>query len=181
MPESSHEFTHHRPALLRVASDGFPMWLQAWLSPEDLVQHTLLEACQARKRIAELGDAAQMFGYLRAALMNNLRDAIRKFDPRRGDVSQNQVRESSRHINDLFRADQTSPSERAARAELLAKLRASLAALPDAQRVVVELRYLRGLRVVDIAGKLNRSVGAVSLLLHRAMAKLRNVLPDPND
>lgn len=46
--------------------------------------------------------------------------------------------------------------------------------LPPAQREAVSLRYFGGLRVVEIACVLGRSEGAVSLLIHRAFATLRD-------
>ncbi len=48
-------------------------------------------------------------------------------------------------------ADQTSPSERAVRREDRLRLARSLAQLPEDQRRVVELHYLKGLTVADVA------------------------------
>ncbi|MFO0824667.1 MAG: sigma-70 family RNA polymerase sigma factor, partial [Gemmataceae bacterium] len=73
---------------------------------------------------------------------------------------------------------QTSPSERVARNERFAKLATAISELPTTQRVVVEMRYLQGLKVNEIARNLGKSEGAVSLLLHRAMTALRGLLAE---
>ena len=57
----------------------------------------------------------------------------------------------------------------------------ALAALPDAQRVAVEMRYLRQCKVKEIAEALGRSEGAVAQLLVRAMDALRHVLREPGE
>jgi RNA polymerase sigma-70 factor (ECF subfamily) len=50
--------------------------------------------------------------------------------------------------------------------------------LTDAQRTAVVLRLERDLPIAEIAGRMNRSEGAVKLLLHRAMAAVRERLAD---
>jgi RNA polymerase sigma-70 factor (ECF subfamily) len=48
--------------------------------------------------------------------------------------------------------------------------------LPDAQREVVRLRYRRELTIEEIARVTRRSTGAVRVLLHRARARLQQLL-----
>jgi RNA polymerase sigma-70 factor, ECF subfamily len=179
MPEPPPDLAHHQPALLQFAARRVPAWLQGVLCPDDLVQETFEEAYRAPARFVGM-TAAAVFAYLREALQNNLYDAIRKHAMKRADVSAAVLAESSVRLAEYFAADHTSPSERAERSEWFARLADAINNLPDAQRVAVEMRYLRGLRVGEIARKLDRSVGAVSLLLHRALAALRGVLDDPN-
>jgi RNA polymerase sigma-70 factor (ECF subfamily) len=65
-----------------------------------------------------------------------------------------------------------SPEEAALAADERRSVRALLAALPEDQRRVLELR-LAGLRGVDIAVALGRSPGAIKMLQLRAMTRLR--------
>ena len=116
--------------------------------------------------------------FLRRSLTNNLIDAARKFGRSRSDVSPDALAESSGRLADWLVAADTSPSERAARNERYARLAAELAALPDDQRIAVEMRYLQGLKVTAIAMLLDRSEGAVSQLLRRAVGALRNGLAE---
>lgn len=163
----------HRPALLAWAEARTPEWVRAKLDPADLVQQTLLDA--VRGGVPD-GDRAAL-AYLRRALTNNLIDAARKYAPARADVPADPG--GSNDPAAWLAAADTSPSERASRNERADRLRAGLAALPEGQRAAVELRYLNGLRVADIARLLDRSEGAVSLLLHRAVTALRVTLADP--
>lgn len=52
----------------------------------------------------------------------------------------------------------------------------AVARLPEAQREVVRLRYLRELTIDEIARLTRRSSGAVRVLLHRARGRLQRLL-----
>jgi RNA polymerase sigma-70 factor (ECF subfamily) len=73
-------------------------------------------------------------------------------------------------------ADQTSPSQRAARQEQLLRLAEALARLPEDQRMAVELHHLRGCAVAEVARRMGRSDGAVGALLVRGLKRLRVML-----
>jgi RNA polymerase sigma-70 factor (ECF subfamily) len=62
------------------------------------------------------------------------------------------------------------------RAERLLELSQALARLPKDQRTAVELRYLHGLAVPDVAERMNRSTLSVTGLLYRGMKILRDVM-----
>jgi RNA polymerase sigma factor (sigma-70 family) len=70
-------------------------------------------------------------------------------------------------------AGHTSPSQRAIRAEELLRLAGALAALPEPQRRAVELHYLQGLPLAQIATALGTTRPAVAGLLHRGLKALR--------
>src|SRR4029077_7628137 len=76
-------------------------------------------------------------------------------------------------------ADQSSPSQRASRNEDLLRLAEALARLPEDQRRAVELHHLHGYAVAQISVELGRSKGAVGALLFRGMARLRELLAQP--
>lgn len=56
---------------------------------------------------------------------------------------------------------------------------AALRRLPDGERSVILLRYIEDLPEATIATRLGQSVGAVSMRLSRARARLRRILGDP--
>jgi RNA polymerase sigma-70 factor, ECF subfamily len=60
----------------------------------------------------------------------------------------------------------------------VAKVWRAVGELTDAQRTAVLLRLERDLPIAEIAGRMNRSEGAVKLLLHRGMAAIRERLAD---
>jgi RNA polymerase sigma-70 factor (ECF subfamily) len=77
---------------------------------------------------------------------------------------------------DLLDPDPTPEEEAVAQAECLS-LRAALAALPEAQRLAVELK-LAGWSGEQIAATLGRSPAAVKQLRFRALGQLRTVLAE---
>jgi len=167
----------YRPALEQWAIAQLPGWMRGKFDPADLVQQCLLEALKSRDRLAGLPDH-EALAFLRRILTNNLIDAARKFTPARQEVSPALLAESSCRLADWLVAQDTSPSERAGRNERFERLATRLAQLPDAQRIAVEMRYLQGKRVTEIATFLGRSQGAVAQLLHRAILQLQEQLSE---
>lgn len=179
MATKAPEIDRHRPALQLWAECQMPGWLRGKLDPADLVQQTLLEVHLACDRLAPMADH-EVLAYVRRMLSNNLIDAARKHGRSRTDAASDDSGESSMGLADWLAAEHTSPSERAERNERFERLAVALAGLPDSQRIAVEMRYLRKLKVSEIAAHLNRNENAVSQLLHRAVAALRGVLVEPN-
>jgi len=69
-------------------------------------------------------------------------------------------------------APDADPAGLALRAEEARRIRAAVAALPDDRRQVVLLRFADGLSAREIGQVLDRSEGAVRVLLHRALKDL---------
>ncbi len=90
-----------------------------------------------------------------------------------------ELEKSSATLEALLASEESSPSHGAARAERLMELSLALAKLPDDQRTAVELRYLHGLAVPDVATRMGRSTVSVTGLLYRGMTVLRHVMSEP--
>ncbi|MCY2964548.1 MAG: sigma-70 family RNA polymerase sigma factor [Planctomycetota bacterium] len=140
-----------------------------------VVQQTLWEATRAPR---PAGEGRDLVAWLRRLLANNLRDEIRKATAARRDfrreVSLDQALDaSSAHLAVWLGSQQSSPSQQAARAEELNRLAHALAALPDDQRLAVELHHLRGLPLADVSAQMSRTKEATASLLYRALKKLR--------
>ncbi|MGL4555311.1 MAG: sigma-70 family RNA polymerase sigma factor [Gemmataceae bacterium] len=151
--------------------------LRAKLDASDVVQQTLVKAHQNREQYRGHSPGEQA-AWLRRILVNTLIDAARKFG-RQLDQEQSleaQVHGSSARIEAWLAADQSSPSDAAARQEQLLTLARSLAALPDEQRSAVEMHHLRGLPVTAIAAELGRTEASVAGLLRRGLKRLRELL-----
>jgi RNA polymerase sigma-70 factor (ECF subfamily) len=165
--------------LVRVQSDVH--W-QGKIDLSGVVQQTLLEAYQAGDQIAD-GNDAQKAGWLKRALANNLADEIRKLTAARRDAGRERslqaaMDESVSQLEQLLPARQATPSQEVVRAERLLQLTGALAALPEAQRRVIELHHLRGQSLAEVAEALNSTRPAVAGLLHRGLKKLRQLLED---
>ena len=92
-----------------------------------------------------------------------------------------ELERSSSRLEVVLAADQTSPSERAVRGEELLRLAHALARLPEDQRRVVELHYLKGLTVAEVAEQIGRTRPAAVGLLFRGLKRLRELLREPGE
>jgi RNA polymerase sigma-70 factor (ECF subfamily) len=146
------------------------------------VQQTLLEAFEARRQSPAAGAAAPA-AWLRRILANNLTDEVRRLTAAGRDVGRERSLEqalgaSSARLEGWLAAEQSSPSQRAMRAEGASALAAALARLPDDQRAAVEAHHLHGLPLAEVAARLGRTKGATAALLFRGLKKLRQLLDD---
>jgi RNA polymerase sigma-70 factor (ECF subfamily) len=154
--------------------------LQAKFDASDVVQQALLHAHEGRSQFRGVSES-EWLAWLRAILANAIAAAARRFDAQARDHGRERSLEaelglSSSRLEGLLAADQTSPSERAARCEEVLLLAGALARLPEDQRRVVELHHLKGLPIADVAGQMGRTGPAVVGLLFRGLKKLRELL-----
>ena len=75
-------------------------------------------------------------------------------------------------------AKEVSPSKALRRDERLDRLRKSIEDLPPDYRRVIEMARIQGLKIKEIAARLDRSPESVKSLLARAVAKLRDRFGD---
>jgi RNA polymerase sigma-70 factor (ECF subfamily) len=149
--------------------------LQRHLEPSDVVQQTLLKAHQHLDRFR--GDCEEQWrGWLRAILVNELRQAVRDNPP-----GEDSLNESSRKLEQVLAADHTSPSERVLRHEQMERLATALGKLSEDERTAVELKYLHGCSVKFISQHMDRTGDAVGGLLKRGMHKLRRLLQESRE
>jgi RNA polymerase sigma-70 factor, ECF subfamily len=159
--------------------------LRAKMDASDIVQQAILHAHESRGQFRGETEG-EWLAWLRAILANALAAALRRFDtqardPGRERSLEGELERSSSRLESLLVADQTSPSERAVRGEELLRLARALARLPEDQRRVVELHYLRGLAVADVADEIGRTRPAAVGLLFRGLKRLRELLRDSGE
>ena len=178
-----------------VAPQGFPLeeyreylrvlarlrlksWLHDRIDPSDVVQQAMLKAHQHRDQFRGQNQA-QWRAYLRSILANTVADAISALPQEK--AIQNALDESSARLEAWLAAEQSSPSQKVQREEMLLRLAEALTSLSDDERAALELRYFQEppWSLADIAKQLNRpSAKAVAGLLARGLAKLRELLRD---
>ena len=149
------------------------------LDPSDVVQQTLLKAHENFKGFRGRTEA-ELQAWLRAILSQQLAIVSRKNGRRkvRTHSLEAGLDQSSARLEALLAAEQSSPSRNMVQAEQLVDLTIALAELPEAQRTAVELRYLRGLSVPDVAKAMGRSTVSVTGLLYRGTQGLRQRMGD---
>ena len=79
-------------------------------------------------------------------------------------------------LRDTVESASGDPSNRAAAASEVDRLRAALRTLPDEQRAILSLHYLDGMGVSEIAGVLSVPRGTVKSRLHHARSRLKQTL-----
>ncbi|HEV3142667.1 MAG TPA: RNA polymerase sigma factor [Gemmataceae bacterium] len=156
--------------------------LQSKLDASDVVQQTLLEACQALPNFRGHSDG-ELAVFLRRILANNLTDAVRRFGAGARNVTlerslQAGIEQSSSRLEAWLAAEQSSPSEQAMNREQLIRLASALAELPADQRKAVELHHLKGWSLGEVAEQMGRSKAAVMGLVFRGLKKLRALLDE---
>jgi RNA polymerase sigma-70 factor (ECF subfamily) len=150
--------------------------LRSKVDPSDVVQETLLQAHKGRDQFRGQTEAEQV-AWLRTILARELVRFSRDLGRGKRDIDREQsleraLEQSSARLEQWLAADDSSPSEKAERHEDLARLADALATLLDDQREALEMHYLHGLSLAEIAARLDRSPKAVSSLLRRGIVNL---------
>ena len=169
-----------RDYLLLLARMQLDRRLQPKLDPSDVVQQTLLKAHQSWGQFRGKTDA-ELAAWLRSILANHLADVARKFDPRHAGRERSleaALEQSSARLESWLAAEDSSASKKFERQELLIRMSEALVALPEDQRVALELKHLRGLAVAEVAREMGKSTAAVASLLYRGLNHLREFLGD---
>jgi RNA polymerase sigma-70 factor (ECF subfamily) len=148
------------------------------------VQQTLIQAYQGLAGFRG-GTAREMAGWLRQILANHLAHVVRDFGRQKRDAGRELplaqvLDDSSARLEAWLAAEQSSPSERVQRNDLLLRMADALESLPDEQREAVELHYYHGWTLAQIAAHLNRTPPSIAGLVHRGVLRLRDKLADPS-
>jgi RNA polymerase sigma-70 factor (ECF subfamily) len=172
----------HRPRLRQMVAVRLDRRLAARADPSDVVQEALADA--ARKLPDYLRERPLPFyPWLRRLAWERLV----KLHQRHIGADRRSVRheapaplpdESALQMARLLFAPGPSPSERAQRQELCARVQAALAWLNERDREVLVLRYLEQMSTAEIAAVLGTTPGAVKVRHLRALERLRGLLPD---
>jgi RNA polymerase sigma-70 factor (ECF subfamily) len=170
-------FRHYLRLLARVHLEP---GLRCKIDESDLVQDTLLKAYQALDRFHWRSEA-ELLAWLRAILVNALRDALRRFQADARDLYREQsldarLDESSVRLESMLAQSGLTPGDQAVRQEQLLALAKALAQLPDDQREALEMKHLQGLTVVQVGEHMGKSRAAVAGLLRRGLDRLRELL-----
>jgi RNA polymerase sigma-70 factor, ECF subfamily len=149
-----------------------------------VVQETLLEVHRAAAALDGLPEADRL-AWLRLALKRNLVDQVRRLGAARRDAGRevalaDVLERSSAQLERFLAVDQPSPADIASKNEQVLRLAEALAQLPDDQRTAVELRYLHGRSVTEVAQALQRGPGAAAAILVRGLRRLRKLLSAGN-
>jgi RNA polymerase sigma-70 factor (ECF subfamily) len=139
-----------------------------------VVQQTMLDACRAA---GPPDDPDERLAWVRQIFLHNLGDEVRMLRAACRDVGREVP--GGNDADTLLAtvpAGLSTPSRMASRAEELLRLTAALETLPENQRTAVELRYLLGLGVEEVAERLGTTRPGAAGLLRRGLEALRERL-----
>lgn len=150
--EAQRALQQARSRLYRVAYS----WCHSAALADDLVQETLSKALQ---KSSQLRDPKARDAWLFTILANCYRDYYRK-------------QKDMDDIDEIEISAESTPESDSSRAQVVSKVRAAIAGLPDGQRQVVTLVDLEGFSYMEVAQILDVPIGTIMSRLCRA----RNVM-----
>ncbi|HEX5109542.1 MAG TPA: sigma-70 family RNA polymerase sigma factor [Vicinamibacterales bacterium] len=150
------------PRLRRWAHGRLPSWARGALDTQDLVQDTLLQVLRRVESFEPRHDGAFQ-AYLRQALVNRLRDEVRRAQ-----------RRPAAEALDLENASpDPSPLEMAIGQEALERYEAALARLRPEDREAIIIRVELGCPYAEVAAALGKpSAAAAHMAVSRALIRL---------
>lgn len=154
------------PLLRRWAHGRLPRAARGMVDTDDLVQVTLVRALQRVDGFEPRREGA-FLAYLRQALLNALRDELRRAvrRPRGGELAEDLVDRAPSLV------------EQAIGKEAVERYEAALALLPDLQREAVMLRVEFGYSYEEIAAAIGSpSANAARMTVARALVRLAEVM-----
>jgi RNA polymerase sigma-70 factor (ECF subfamily) len=156
-------FARYLPSLRRWARGRLPRWTRDLRDTEDVVQETLLQTLKNIDAFQPRHEGA-LQAYLRQALMNRVRDEVRR-------VSRRGIAEEL--VDDAHEDEGASPLEQAIGREALDRYEGALSRLRDGERELVIARVELGQSYQQIAAAHGKaSADAARMAVSRALLRL---------
>jgi RNA polymerase sigma factor (sigma-70 family) len=156
----------YRPRLQKWARGRLPRYARDMADTEDLVQDALIGTFKNLRAFEHRGEWA-LQAYLRRAVMNRIRDELRRFEkhPKRQDLPASVVTEEK------------SPLETVLGQQAFEQYEAALASLDEIEREAVIARLELGCSYQEIAALIDKSSpDAARMLVARALRKLATAM-----
>ncbi len=173
---------HYAARLRWLIQMRLPTAIQARTSADDVLQEAMLVVHQRIGSLQIEAEAAfwtwlcrvveqRIVDVQRTHMKAAARDVRRERKPAAASPQATSVR-----LDQILPGTATSPSGRLRNVEQRQALRSVLEQLPESYRDVIVLRILEGQSVAETAEMMNRSPGAVSVLLSKAVKRLSGVI-----
>jgi RNA polymerase sigma-70 factor (subfamily 1) len=180
MANKPHDYRGYLACLARLQVDP-GVGVKVDLS--GIVQQTLYEAARDHDASFATWTEAQQKAWLRRLLANNLRDSLRRISAGKRAWGKEQSLDaaldaSSATLGTLLAGPESTPSQKAMKAEDFERLAQALERLPEPQRQAIEAVHLQGRPLAEVAAEMNRSKGAIAALLYRGLRQLREWLKE---
>jgi RNA polymerase sigma-70 factor (ECF subfamily) len=159
-------FARHLKPLQRWATGRLPQWARSAVDTHDVVQDTLLNAFRRIGSFEPRREGA-FCAYLRQAVMNRIRDELRR----------SSVRPAAAPFDELEHEHRSSPLEEAIALETFERYDAALASLTDEDRAAIVGRVELGRSYDELAVELGKpSADAARMAVARALVRLAEAM-----
>jgi RNA polymerase sigma-70 factor (ECF subfamily) len=167
----------YRPYLRSVAARLLGGRLAGKADASDAVQQGL---CAAFEQLPQFGGQGveQWQGWVLTIVRNEALKLLRYWHQQKRDLRREQPLDAGPGPTAPPAAEDSTPSQRAARREQAARLLAAVERLPPQYREVILLRNFEDLPYADIAARMGRSEDAARQLWERAVRRLREACGD---
>jgi RNA polymerase sigma-70 factor, ECF subfamily len=163
-------FARFAPPLRRWASGRLPRWARDLSDTPDLVQETLFNTFRNIEGFEYRAEGALQL-YLRRAVMNRIRDELRRA----------RHRPESTELDPVLLDDAASPLELAIGAEAVSRYETALDRLREDDREIVIARVELGLTYSEIAAAAGKpSANAARMAVVRALMRLAEEMGEPS-
>jgi RNA polymerase sigma-70 factor (ECF subfamily) len=168
----------HHPALAARVAERLDPLTRRRITPEDILQEVYLQVFRQVQRFEPRGPGS-FHNWVLTIVDNKVLDAQRATRRARRDVRREVspvAADRSASYLDLLEhvyRESGTPSRVVRRQEAVGLLLACVADLLESHRQVIELRFLQGLPVAEVARRLGKSEDAVVALTQRALQALR--------
>lgn len=183
-PNAVAEFAEtHRRQLSVYVDRQLGHALRAKVEPDDIVQDAVFRAVRSPQLFQQTD--REPFGVLCHLAQEAIIDAHRKFIEAQKRAAGREVPlqaggsggdSTGGGIINLLAATMTTASRQFSKNEKEIRMWAALDSLPEEQRDALRLRYVDGLATKEIAQRLNKTDGAIRVMLTRSLDKLQSLL-----
>ena len=167
-----------RDYLLLVANHRFNSGLRAKFGASDVVQQSLLEACECFDGFSGNSEA-EFRSWIKQIVINNLIDESRRYTQTKSRNTDREIRVES--FGSTPDHSQLTASAITCNRETDSELEAAIDKLSLKQQQVILLKHRFALDYPAIAGQMKISESAVRMLWSRAIAQLKNILGNASD
>lgn len=170
----------YRPYLRVVAQKATRKMFSAKFDTSDAVQQTCLEAFDSIESFRGKTEA-EFHGWITTILRNNVLNLIRAYTAQKRDVRREYSLQLDQHEVSLewhVLDCGSGPESKTLRGEAAFVLAETLSLLTDAQRTAVQMRFLEGAKLSEIASHMDIKTPSVAKLIERGIDALRRHLPN---
>jgi RNA polymerase sigma-70 factor (subfamily 1) len=173
----------YHPALQARLVARMDQALKARLESEDILQQVYLEVFRTLDEFEDRGPDS-FLNWVLTILDRKLIDAQRALHRKKRDIAREIPRravansESCWDLLDQLYADSSTPSRAVRREEAVGALLACISRLSDSHRLVIQLRFLEGRPVEEVAKRLDKSEAVIVARTKSALLVLRECMDD---